>query len=55
MHGVGDDLGHLFEGGTLGPLLRRGDRCHRVRVDESVGSIEHVEGPHQMLESLTPS
>ena len=54
MHGIGDDLGRLVKGGALSPLLRRGDRGHRVRMHESVGSIERVEGPYQTLESLAP-
>ena len=42
----------LVEGGALGPLLRGGDRRHRVGMHESVGSVEGVEGPHQTLERL---
>jgi len=52
--GIGDDLDCLVEGSALGPLLRCGDRRHRVRMHEGVGSVERVEGPYQTLERLPP-
>ena len=34
------------------PLVRRGDRGHRVGVHERVGAVEGVERPHQPFEGL---